>query len=54
MLRKIGIPRTFAAKLFRLNRIESSKVVNGELGIASFIDGVKLGCILNNLFKNEQ
>lgn len=53
MLRKIGIPRTFAAKLFRLNHIKSSKVVNSELGIASFIDGVKLGCILNNVIKNE-
>lgn len=49
-LRKIGIPRTFVAQLFILNHTKSSKVVNGELGIASFIDSIKLGYILNNTF----
>lgn len=49
MLRKIGIPRTFVSQLFALNSIKNTKVVNGELGISTFIDSYKLKYILDKI-----
>lgn len=54
LLRGMGIPTSFARQIFRLNHTKCTKVVNGEIGIASFIDGYKLGIILNNIFNKYE
>lgn len=55
LLRKIGIPRTFTEQIFKLTRQNSTKVINGEIGIASFIDSYKLSYILDTIIgKNEE
>lgn len=54
LLRGIGIPLSFAKQIFRLNNTKCTKVVNGEIGTASFINGYKLGNTLNNILNKDE
>lgn len=47
--KNVGIPYNFVKQIFNLVKVKRANCINGEIGISSFLDSVKLEIILRGL-----